>query len=149
VVCSAVRCRRILAGAGAPEVEAAKQLREYAVTVGGREQLAIEAFANALEAIPRALAENAGMDPIDVLVELRSAHEKGVEYGYDVLSGKITDAYSAGLVTPLSVKTQAISSATEAAVMILRIDDIIAASKLEKGEQGGEGSPQGMPEGMF
>ncbi len=148
VVCAAVKCGRILAGAGAPEVEAAKRLREYAVSVGGREQLAIEAFADALEAIPRALAENAGMDPIDVLVELRSAHEKGPEYGYDVLTGRITDAYSAGLVTPLSVKTQAISSATEAAVMILRIDDIIAASKLEKGGQG-ESPPQGMPEGMF
>ncbi|WP_457555110.1 thermosome subunit beta [Candidatus Pyrohabitans sp.] len=135
VVAAALRCGKVVAGAGAPEVEVARKLREYAVTVGGREQLAIEAFADALEVIPRALAENAGLDPIDVLVELRKAHEKSPDYGYDVTSNKLKDTFKAGLVTPVNVKTQAISSASEVAVMILRIDDIIAAGKLEKEEE--------------
>ncbi len=135
VVAAALRCGKVVAGAGAPEVEVARKLREYAVTVGGREQLAIEAFADALEVIPRALAENAGLDPIDVLVELRKAHEKSPDYGYDVTSNELKDTFKAGLVTPVNVKTQAISSASEVAVMILRIDDIIAAGKLEKEEE--------------
>ncbi len=135
VVAAALRCGKVVAGAGAPEVEVARRLREYAVTVGGREQLAIEAFADALEVIPRALAENAGLDPIDVLVELRKAHEKSPDYGYDVTSNQLKDTFKAGLVTPVNVKTQAISSASEVAVMILRIDDIIAAGKLEKEEE--------------
>ena len=135
VVAAALRCGKVVAGAGAPEVEVARRLREYAVTVGGREQLAIEAFADALEVIPRALAENAGLDPIDVLVELRKAHEKSPDYGYDVTSNELKDTFKAGLVTPVNVKTQAISSASEVAVMILRIDDIIAAGKLEKEEE--------------
>ncbi|MEM0042469.1 MAG: thermosome subunit beta [Thermofilaceae archaeon] len=127
----------ILPGGGAPEAELAKELRIYASKVGGREQLAIEAFANALESIPRTLAENSGLDPIDILAELRAAHEKpdGWKYGVDVFEGKVADMWSLGVVEPLSVKLQAIKAATEAAIMILRIDDIIAASKLEEKEK--------------
>ena len=109
---------------------ASLRLREYAASVGGRAQLAIEAFASALEIIPRTLAENAGLDPIDMLVEIRAAHEKGKKtYGLNVYEGKIIDMKAAGVVEPLRVKTQAISSAAEAAIMILRIDDVIASSK--------------------
>jgi thermosome len=146
VVAAAIRAGKVVAGAGAPEVEVALRLRDYAVTVGGREQLAIEAFADAIEAIPRALAENAGLDPIDVLVELRKAHEKGPDYGYDVTTGELKDTFEAGLITPVCVKTQAISSASEVAVMILRIDDIIAASKLEKEKEGEKSEMPSMPE---
>ena len=146
VVSAAIRCGKVVAGAGAPEVEVAKKLREYAVTVGGREQLAIEAFADALESIPRALAENAGLDPIDVLVELRKAHEESPDYGYDVTRNELTNTYEAGLITPVNVKTQAVSSASEVAVMILRIDDVIAASKLEKEEEKEKPETPSMPE---
>lgn len=148
VVPAAIRDGKILAGGGAPEIEVAKQLRGYAKSVGGREQLAIEAFADAVEIIPRALAENAGLDPIDVLVELRAKHEKndGVRFGLDVYGGKVKDMHREGVIEPLRVKTQAINSASEVAVMILRIDDVIAASKLEKGGAPGAGAP-GM-EGM-
>ncbi|MCC6049780.1 MAG: TCP-1/cpn60 chaperonin family protein [Thermofilum sp.] len=124
----------VLPGGGAPEAELAKELRKYAAKVGGREQLAIEAFANALEVIPRTLAENSGLDPIDIMAELRAAHEKpdGWKYGVDVFEGKVTDMWALGVIEPLAVKLQAIKAATEAATMILRIDDIIAASKLEE-----------------
>ncbi|WP_456474505.1 thermosome subunit beta [Candidatus Pyrohabitans sp.] len=137
VVAAAMHVGKVVAGAGAPEVEVALRLRDYAVTVGGREQLAIEAFADAVEVIPRALAENSGLDPIDVLVELRKAHEKSPDYGYDVTTNELTDTFKAGLITPVSVKTQAISAASEVAVMILRIDDIVAAGKFEKEKEGG------------
>jgi len=127
----------VLPGGGAPEAEVAKELRKYAAQVGGREQLAIEAYANALETIPRALAENAGLDPIDILAELRSVHEKpdGWKYGVDVFAGKVADMWELGVVEPLVVKLQALKAATEAATMILRIDDIIAASRLEEKEK--------------
>jgi thermosome len=138
VVSAAIEDGKMVAGGGAPEVELARQLREYAETVGGREALAINAFADAMEIIPRTLAENAGLDPIDILVQLRAAHEKanGEVVGLDVFSGKITDTSKLGIVEPLRVKTQAIKSASEAAEMILRIDDVIAAGKLEKGPPG-------------
>ncbi|MHC1579313.1 MAG: TCP-1/cpn60 chaperonin family protein, partial [Candidatus Alkanophagales archaeon] len=127
-----------VAGGGAPETEVALRLREYAATVGGREQLAIEAFARAVEIIPRSLAENAGLDPIDMVVALRAAHERGEKNaGLDVFEGKVVDMKEAGVLEPLRVKTQALSSATEAAVMILRIDDVIAAAKLEKEKEKG------------
>jgi thermosome len=133
VVPAAMRDGKVVAGGGAPEVEMAKRLRVYAKSVGGREQLAIEAFADSLEVIPRALAENAGLDPIDVIVDLRAKHEKdGVTYGLDVFGGEAKDMLKEGVIEPLRVKTQAISSAGEAAVMILRIDDVIAASKPEE-----------------
>jgi thermosome len=134
----------LMPGGGAPEIELALRLREYAATVGGREQLAIEAFAEALEIIPKTLAENAGFDQIDALVALRSSHEKGIKTaGLDMDTGKPSDMQEKGVVEPMRVKTQAINSATESAVMILRIDDVIAS------KSGGEGGmPGGMPGGM-
>ena len=130
VVADVLEDGRVVAGGGAPELEAAKCLREYAATVGGREQLAIEAFADGLEAIPRTLAENGGLDPIDILVELRSLHDKGqIWAGVNVLQGKTTNMEKEGVIEPLAVKMQAIKSATEATSMILRIDDVIASSK--------------------
>ncbi len=130
VVGCVVEDKKVVAGGGAPEVELALRLKEYAATQGGRIQLAIDAFANALEVIPRTLAENAGLDPIDKLVDLRAAHEKGKKtYGLDVFKGEPVDMWKAGVVEPLRVKTQAVASAAEAAVMILRIDDVIASAK--------------------
>ena len=155
VVGVVVEDKKIVAGGGAPEVELSLRLREYAATQGGRIQLAIEAFASALEVIPRTLAENAGLDPIDKLVELRAAHEKGEKtFGLDVFEGKPVDMLAAGVVEPLRVKTQAIASAAEAAVMILRIDDVIASAKsagpspeemAAMGGAGGMGGMGGMP----
>ncbi|MGB2842630.1 MAG: thermosome subunit alpha [Halobacteriota archaeon] len=129
VTACAVEDGKYVAGGGAPEIELALRLRDYAASVGGREQLAIQAFADAVEVIPRALAENAGLDPIDMLVALRSAHEAGNKNaGLDVFKGEPTDMLKAGVIEPLRIKTQAISSATESATMILRIDDVIAAT---------------------
>ncbi|WP_028052931.1 thermosome subunit beta [Carboxydothermus ferrireducens] len=123
---------KILAGGGAPEIELAIRLDEYAKEVGGKEQLAIEAFAEALKVIPRTLAENAGLDPIETLVKVIAAHkEKGPTIGVDVYEGEPADMLERGVIEPLRVKKQAIKSASEAAIMILRIDDVIAASKLE------------------
>jgi chaperonin GroEL (HSP60 family) len=146
VISAATEDGKIVPGGGAPEIEVAKQLREYAETIGGREALAINAFADAIEIIPRTLAENAGLDPIDILVQLRSAHEKpkGENVGLDVFSGKVTNTLKLGIVEPLRIKTQAVKSATEATEMILRIDDVIAAGKLEKEEEKG---PPGAPPG--
>ncbi len=140
VIKAALESGKIVAGGGSPEIELSLKLKEWAPSLGGREQLAAEAFASALEAIPRALAENAGLDPIDILVELRKAHEGGKIYtGIDVFSGKVIDLKEEGVLEPLRVKKQAISSATEVAIMILRIDDVIAAKGLEKEkESGGE-----------
>jgi thermosome len=160
VVSVAVEDQKFVAGGGAPEIEVSLRLRDYAATVGGRAQLAIEAFAGALEIIPRTLAENAGLDPIDMLVELRSAHETGNKSaGLDVIAAKVTDMLAAGVIEPLRVKTQAISSAAEAAVMILRIDDVIASSgkggpspeemAAMGGMGGGMGGMGGMPPGMM
>jgi len=146
VVSAAIEDGKIVAGGGAPETEVARQLREYAETVGGREALAVNAFADALEIVPRTLAENAGLDPIDILVQLRAEHGKpnGKDMGLDVFSGKVTNTMKLGIVEPLRVKTQAVKSASEAAEMILRIDDVIAAGKLEKEERGAE-EMGGMP----
>jgi len=141
---SALEVGRIVAGGGAPEEAVAKGLREFAQSFSGREQLAILAFAEAMEVIPRTLAENAGLDPIDILVEIRSAHDEDkITYGVDVYTGKVVDMRAKGVIEPLKIKTQAIKSATEAAEMILRIDDIISAGKLERG-----GMPQMPPGGM-
>ncbi len=142
VVGVALEDKMLVAGGGAPEVELALRLRAYASTVSGREQLAIEAFANAMEVIPKTLAENAGLDQIDTLVALRSAHEKGMkDAGLDMDTGKPVEMLKLGVVEPLRVKTQAIKSATEVAVMILRIDDVIASKS-------GPGGMGGMPGGM-
>jgi len=148
VVGVVVEDKKYVVGGGACEVELALRLKEFASTIGGREQLAIEAFAEAMEVIPRTLAENAGLDPIDTLVSLRSKHEgKGAmkTAGINVFTGEAVDMKKEKVVEPLRVKTQAVSGASEAAVMILRIDDVIAASKLS----GGKGGPGGMgPGGM-
>jgi len=140
VVSDVIENNKIVAGGGAVEAEIAKHLRDYATTVGGREQLAIEAFAESIEIIPKTLAENAGLEPIDIMVELRAAHEKtdGQFMGVDVYNGKIVNMYEKGVIEPLAVKEQAIKSAAEAASMILRIDDVIAASKPKEEEKGGE-----------
>ncbi|MCS7114005.1 MAG: thermosome subunit beta [Nitrososphaerota archaeon] len=134
VVRNAIEDGKIVPGGGAPEAEVAKQLREYAVKVGGREQLAIEAFADAVESIPLTLAENAGLDPIDIMVALRAKHEGAAtpSYGVDVFTGKVRDMLELNVVEPLRVKLQVIKSATEAANMILKIDDVIAAKGMEK-----------------
>ncbi len=147
VVSVVVEGKKIVAGGGAPETELSLQLRRYASQEGGRVQLAIEAFSEALEIVPRTLAENAGLDPIDILVAIRAAHEAGKKsFGLDVDTGKPEDMMKAGVVEPLRVKTQAISSAAEAAVMILRIDDVVASSK--SAAPGGGMPPGGMPPGM-
>jgi thermosome len=149
VVSVVVEGKKIVAGGGAPETELSLQLRRYASQEGGRVQLAIEAFSAALEIIPRTLAENAGLDPIDILVAIRAAHEEGKKtFGLDVDAGKPADMVKAGIVEPLRVKTQAISSAAEAAVMILRIDDVIASSKSAAPEGGMQPGMGGMPPGM-
>ncbi|RJS70509.1 MAG: thermosome subunit [Candidatus Syntrophoarchaeum sp. WYZ-LMO15] len=149
VVGVAIEDKKVIAGGGSPETELALRLRDYASTIGGREQLAIEAFADALEIIPRTLAENAGLDPIDMLVALRSAHESGNKHaGIDVMKGEIIDMAEAGVLEPVRVKTQAVSSATEAAVMILRIDDVIAAAKSSSSSGGPGGGPGGEMGGM-
>jgi chaperonin GroEL (HSP60 family) len=146
VVRDAIEDAKILAGGGASEAETAKQLRDYATKVGGREQLAIEAFAEAIESIPLALAENAGLDPIDIMVELRAKHEDPNNrwYGVDVFSGYIKDMKALNILEPLRVKSQVVKSATEAASMILRIDDVVAA----KGDKGPARPPGGGPPGM-
>jgi thermosome len=145
VVSDVIEYNKIVAGGGSIEAEIAKQLRNYATQVGGREQLAVEAFAESLEVVPKTLAENAGLEPIDILVGLRSAHEKpkGEVYGVNVFTGKVVDMYANGVIEPLRVKEQAIKSAAEAASMILRIDDVIAATK-PKEPKGGP--PGGMEE---
>jgi chaperonin GroEL (HSP60 family) len=123
---------KILAGGGAPEIEVARTLRDYAETLPGREQLAVQEFARAIEIVPLTLAENAGLDQIDILSELRSRHEKGeVNAGVDVLKGKVADMKRIEVFDPLTVKKQVIKSAVEAATMILRIDDVIAAGKMK------------------
>ena len=139
---SALKSGKVVAGAGSVEMEVSKQLREYSEGLSGREQLAVKAFADSLEIVPKTLAENAGLDPIDILVALKSAHDKKQLWaGVDVFSGKVIDAWHEGIIEPLRVKTQAVSSASEVATMILRIDDVIAGSS--------SSSPgQGMPPGM-
>ena len=148
VVSDVVENNKIVAGGGAVEIEIAKDLRSYATKIGGREQLAIEAFADAVEVIPKTLAENGGLQSIDVLVDLRSAHEKedGKYKGINVFTGKIQNSLENGIIEPIVVKEQAIKSAAESASMILRIDDVITA-KAPKGGPGGPGGPGGMPGG--
>ncbi|MFC7140708.1 thermosome subunit alpha [Halosimplex aquaticum] len=155
VVATTLEDGQVLPGGGAPEAHLALELRDFADSVGGREQLAVEAFADAIDVVPRTLAENAGLDPIDSLVDLRSQHDSGNHrVGLDAYTGDTVDMVEEGVVEPLRVKTQAVESATEAAVMILRIDDVIAAGDLKGGgtddddEAGGPGGPGGAPGGM-
>ena len=151
VVGVAIEDEKLVAGGGSPEVEVALRLQEYAATLEGREQLAVKAYAEALEIIPRTLAENAGLDPIDMLMELRSQHEKGIKTaGLNVYDGKVVDMWKNFVVEPLRVKTQVINAATESAVMILRIDDIIASTRAAGPEEGGMPPGMGgMPPGMM
>ncbi len=133
VVGAVLEDRKIVAGGGACEIELARQLRQFAKEIRGREQLAVRAFADALEVIPRALAENAGLDQIDLVMELVARNEKeGAHAGLDIFDGRVKDMFAEGVVEPVRVKKQAISSASEVAMMILRIDDMIAASKIGK-----------------
>jgi len=142
VVGVAIEDGKMSAGGGASAIEMAMQLREYAATVGGREQMAIDAFADSLEVVPKTLAENAGLDPINAILDLRKAHKSGQKYaGLNVFDGKVVNMVQQNVIEPLRVGTQAIQSATEAAVMILRIDDVIAA---KSGGAGGPGGPGGM-----
>ena len=128
----------IVAGGGAPEAELSARIREYASKLGGREQLAVAKFANALESIPKALAENIGMDMIDTLVDLRSKHGQGKKwYGVNVRTGKVSDMLGDGVLEPAAVKEQILRAATEATSMILRIDEVIAAGKMK--------APAGLP----
>jgi thermosome len=136
----------IVAGGGAPELEVSRMLKKYAETLPGREQLAVRAFAEALEAVPTTLTENAGLDPIDVLSELRARHEKGETWaGIEVINGKVQDMSKAAVYEPLAVKKQIIKSGTEASTMILKIDDVIAAGKSRAPPMppGGPGGPGG------
>ena len=141
VVKVALEDGKITPGGGAAATEIAIKLREYAPTVGGREQMAIEAFADAIEIVPRTLAENAGLDPIDMMIKVRAAHKKGMKYaGIDVENGEIVDMMKNNVIEPLRVSTQEVKAAAEAAIMILRIDDIIAAKGTEgKGKESGGG----------
>jgi thermosome len=138
-VAAALKVGKVVAGAGSTEMELSRSLRKFSDSLSGREQLAVRAFADAMETIPRTLAENAGLDPIDVLTELKSAHDKDKKWaGINVFTGKVMDAWKEGVIEPLNIKTQAVTSAAEVAVMILRIDDVIA----------GGGKNGGMPQGM-
>jgi len=154
VVRNAIEDGKIVAGGGASEEELAKNLRDYAVKVGGREQLAVEAYAEAVEAIPLTLAENAGLDPIDIIVALRAEHEKpdSKNFGIEVSTGKIKDMYEQMVIEPLRVKQQVIKSATEATNMILKVDDLISVKgggkmpPMPPGRMGGGmGGMGGMP----
>ena len=132
---------KVVAGAGAVETELSLTLKRYASTLSGREQLAVHAFAEAMEIIPQTLAENAGLDPIDILTKLKLDHEQQKKwFGVNVFTGETMDAWQAGVIEPLKIKTQALSSATEVAEMILRIDDVIMG-----GKQDSRMMPPGMP----
>jgi len=145
VVSVAFEDGKLVTGGGSAATELALKLRDYAASVGGREQIAIDAFASALEVVPTALAENAGLDPIDVLIELRQAHKSGKKTaGVNVFTGKITDMKKEKVLEPIRVGKQAISSATDAAVMILRIDDVIASKgSAPKGPKGPDAGDMG------
>ncbi len=148
VVRDVVREPKIVAGGGAPEIEVARRLRRYAEGLSGRERLAVSAFAEALEVVPTTLAENAGMDPIDAISDMQSRHEKGEMWiGIDPIKGEVSDMTSLDVYEPTQVKAQAVKSATEASTMLLKIDDIIAASKMKPPAGGPGGMPGGMPPG--
>ncbi len=134
-VADAVMDGKIVAGGGAVEAEVAKTLREWAKTIAGKEQLAVEAYIKALESLPQTLAHNAGHDPIEILMKLRSAHEEGKKWaGIDIETGEIIDLWEAGVYEPARVKINALKAGTEVTSLILRIDDVIAAKREEKEE---------------
>jgi len=152
VVRDVVQEPKVLIGGGAPEMEVAKALREYAETLPGREQLAVQSFAEAMEIVPITLGENGGLDPIDIISDLRARHEKGEKWaGVDVLEGKVKPMQELNVYEPLAVKKQIIKSATEAASMLLKVDDIIASGKMKAPPTppGGPSGPGGMPPGGY
>jgi thermosome len=152
VVRDVVQEPKIVVGGGSPEVEVAKALREFAETLPGRESLAVLGYADAVESVPTTLGENAGLDPIDIVSDLRAQHEKGEKWvGVDVFEGKVNDMEKQNVYEPLAVKKQIIKSATEAACMILKIDDVIAAGKMKTPPTppGGPGGPGGMGGGEY
>jgi chaperonin GroEL (HSP60 family) len=139
VIRDVVQKPKVVAGGGAPEAEISFQLRSWAQSLSGKEQLAALEFADAMESIPLTLAENAGLDPIDIQVELRAKHERGEKWaGVDVFEGKVKDMWKLDVYEPLSVKTQIVKSSSEAACMTLRVDDVIAS-----GKTGGPSPPRG------
>jgi len=141
---------KMVPGGGAIEMEVAREVRSYARQVGGREQLAIEAFADTLEVIPKTLAENAGLDTLDTMVAMRAAHEKrgGSAMGVNVFEGGVADMLEKGVVEPMVVKLQAVKSGVEVASMILRIDDVVAAKSTAAGGPGGPGGKTPSPPDM-
>ncbi len=147
VVKVAIEDGMMVTGGGSTAMEIAMQLRDYAASVGGREQIAIEAYASAMESIPRTLAENAGLDPIDVLIEMRKQHKGGKKYaGLNPYTGKVEDMKKLNVIEPYRIGKQAINSATDAAIMILRIDDVIASKSSPMPQMGEGGMPPGMDE---
>lgn len=151
VVRDAVEDGKVVAGGGAPEAELSKRLKDYARKAGGRQQLAITAFAEALEEIPVALAQNAGLDPIDIMVALRAKHNTPTNkwFGVDVYTGNIVDMWKLNVIEPLRVKKQVVKSAAEAVTMLLRVDDVIASKGGGPGASAPRGPPGGMPPGMM
>jgi len=144
---AALTTGKIVGGAGSTEIELSRNLRHFANSLSGREQLAVQAFADSVEVIPKTLAENAGLDSINILTELKAMHDKGNKWaGIDVFSGKVVDSWKANVIEPLKIKIQAVKSASESAIMILRIDDVIASTGGKGGMPPG-GMPQ-MPGGM-
>ncbi len=146
-VATIIKDKKIVAGAGAIEIELSKGIRKFSNTLSGREQLAVQEFANALEFIPSTLAENAGLDPIDILTELKAKHDNGEKFaGINILNNKVEDCLEQGIIEPAKIKRQAISSATEVAIMILRIDDVLASKTSSTSRKGGIPPYSGMGE---
>ena len=148
-VAAALKIGKVVGGAGSIEMELSRNIGHFANSLSGRERLAVQSFADAMEIVPRTLAENAGLDPIDIITEMKAMHDKGKKWaGVDVLSGRTVDAWKNGIIEPLKIKTQALSSAAEVATMILRIDDVIMSGESKEGGMGGGMPPSrmgGMP----
>ena len=148
-IASALETGLVVPGGGAIEIEIAKRLREFGQSLAGREQLAIEEYANALEFIPVTLAENAGMDPIDVLTELKSKHDSGeINFGLNLFTNRIENVLGSKIIEPAKIKVQAINSATDVATMILRIDDVILSKPSRRGNMNELGSLPSYMEGL-
>ncbi|MBT3866038.1 thermosome subunit [Candidatus Woesearchaeota archaeon] len=144
-VIASVKEGKAVGGAGSPEIELAKDLRDFANTLSGREQLAVQAFAEAMEVIPRTLAENAGLDPIDIITNLKASHDRDEKFaGIDVFTGNVINSWKEGIIEPLKIKTQAVKSASEVAELILRIDDVISCSPSQGGPSPGQMPGMGM-----
>jgi chaperonin GroEL (HSP60 family) len=147
-IASALNTKLVVPGGGAIEMEISKRLKEFGQSLSGREQLAVEEFANSLEFIPSTLAENAGLDPIEILTELKSLHDSGEKnYGLNLFTNKIENVLNSKIIEPYKIKAQAIDSATDVATMILRIDDVILAKPNKKG-MNDSGSMPGFMNGL-